>query len=148
MCNVFYKNRRTVHVYSPPPSASIYSFLSLCLSSLLLSSIPASVSLYSCLCFHLSSLLLPSTFTPCFPLSLPQISFIPTSAFIYPRPEPDLLLNTLDLPVAVLLPTTFPCRDTPFLALNCVSLAVFLSSGPVSCSDTPFTAQKSVSRTK
>ena len=55
----FYKNRRTAHVYSPPPSASLYSFLSL----------------------YLSSLLLPSTFTPCFPLSLPQLPSIPTPCF-------------------------------------------------------------------
>ena len=65
----------------------------------LLPSILAFASFYSCLCFLLSSLLLPS---------------IPASASIYPRPEPELLLDTPDLPVAVLFPTTFPYRDTPF----------------------------------
>ena len=44
---------------------------------------------------------------------LPLLLSIPTSASLYPRPEPDLLLDTPDFPVAVLLPTTFPCRDTP-----------------------------------
>ena len=73
----FYKNRRRAHVYSPPPSASLYSFLSL----------------------HLSLLLL---------------LFIPASASLYPRPEPDLLLDTLDSPVAVLFPRLFPAATHPF----------------------------------
>ena len=111
------------------------------------------MSIHLRLCFLLSSLLLPSTFTPCFPLSLPQLPSIPTSASLYPasasicpRPEPDLLLDTPDSPVAVLFPTTFPSSDTPFSALNRVSRAVSLSFVYVSCSDTPFPAQKPVSR--
>ena len=36
------------------------------------------------LCFYLSSLLLPSTFTPCFPLSLPRFLLFPPRASLYP----------------------------------------------------------------
>ena len=54
-------------------------------------------------------------FTPalCFPLFLSLLPSVLAFASLYPRPEPDLLLDTPDLPVAVLFPTTFPYRDTP-----------------------------------
>ena len=66
-------------------SASLYSYLSLYLSSLLLPSIPTP-------CFPLSLLQLPSIPTPCFSLSCPcfhlsslLLPFIPASASLYPR---------------------------------------------------------------
>ena len=113
---------------------------------------PLSVLAFASFYFHsvIPSILAPASFYshPVLLSILPLLLSIPTSASICPRPEPDLLLDTPDLPVAVLFPTTFPCSDTPFSALYRVSRAVFLSFVYVSCRDTPFTAQKSVSRTK
>ena len=82
----------------------------------LLLSILAFASFY----FHsvLPSILAPDSFYshPVLLSILPLLLSIPTSASICPCPEPDLLLDTPDSPVAVLFPTTFPCSDTPFSA--------------------------------